>query len=77
MEDVSVLLLLSCGRLAGALLTETPEGTGAPVNRMFLNMSTSNAGVCLVPVSFGCPFPCCCFPAKLASLVANVRAKGL
>jgi hypothetical protein len=72
-NEVSVLLLLSCGRL------EAPPsvGTGAPVINMFLKTSTSNPalGLCsgvslsVSPDSFHRP--------KAASWVAKVRVKGL
>ena len=89
-EDVSVPLLLlsgglccACDVLAGAAGCDGGEGAALPPISMFVNASTSIAGLPAVPFPLpsaasasSCPPLPACSP-NLASLVASVRANGL
>lgn len=76
-EDVSVPLLLSCGRCGCACCVTGGEELALPVMRRFLNISTFIFGG--PPAGF--TFPCSCAVARwnpyCASLLARVLANGL
>lgn len=74
MDEVSVLLPLSCGCLEAGEEVPFVGGTALPVRRIFLKASTSIAGLgrCASVAAESC-----CWRPKLASLVASVLANGL
>jgi hypothetical protein len=76
-EEVSVLLLLSCGRCGCVGCVTGGEGPALPVKRRFLNMSTFILGAPPAGLSFPRSSAVARCSPRCASLVAKVLANGL